>query len=61
MNLGEIISQKLSLYEEENKTDHQKGRCLSTFTDIGTDNHFLHTFSSIKIIAPLLFSSQKLP
>lgn len=40
MGLGEIISQKLSLYEEGNKTDGLKGRYLSTFTDIGTDTHF---------------------
>lgn len=58
MSLGEIISQTLSLYEKENKTDSQKGRYLSTFTDIGTDNHYLHTCSSIKIIDPLLFNSQ---
>lgn len=40
MGLGEIISQKLSLYEVGNKTDSLKGGYLSTFTDIGTDNHF---------------------
>lgn len=40
MGLGEIISQKLSLYEVGNKTDSPKGGYLSIFTDIGTDNHF---------------------
>lgn len=40
MSLGEIISQKLSLYEEENKADSEKRRYLSTFKDIGTNNQF---------------------
>lgn len=40
MSLGEIISQKLPLYAEKNKTDSLKGGYLSTFTDTGTDNHF---------------------
>lgn len=41
MSLGEIISQELPLYaEKKTKTDSLKGGYLSTFTDIGTDNHF---------------------